>query len=46
MTILLEAPGDNARRDRYGRYLVVPPGGGKPTGYTRATTVAESALSP
>ena len=36
------APGDNARRDRWGRYLVVPPGGGKPTGYTRATTVAKA----
>ena len=42
MTIQLDAPGDNARRDRWGRYLVVPPGGGKPTGYTRATTVAKA----
>jgi len=31
-----------ARRDRWGRYLVVPPGGGKPQGYTRATTVAKT----
>jgi hypothetical protein len=30
------------RRDRYGRYLVVRPKGGKPTGYTRATTVAKA----
>ena len=30
------------RRDRWGRYLVVPPDGGKPTGYTRATTVAKA----
>jgi hypothetical protein len=30
----------DARRDQWGRYLVVPPGGGKPVGYTRATTVA------
>lgn len=29
------------RRDRWGRYLVVPPGGAKPQGYTRATTVAK-----
>lgn len=29
------------RRDQWGRYLVVPPAGGKPTGYTRATTVAK-----
>ncbi len=35
------APSD-ARRDRYGRYLVVPPGGGRPVGYTRATTVAKA----
>ncbi len=31
-----------ARRDRWGRYFVVPPEGGKPIGYTRATTVAKS----
>lgn len=31
-----------ARRDRFGRYLVVPPEGGKPRGYTRATTVAKT----
>ena len=30
------------RRDRWGRYLIVPPGGGKPVGYTRATTVAKT----
>jgi hypothetical protein len=30
------------RRDRFGRYLVVPPTGGKPKGYTRATTVAKA----
>lgn len=29
-------------RDRYGRPMVVPPGGGKPVPYTRATTVAET----
>lgn len=30
------------RRDRWGRYLVLPPEGGKPIGYTRATTVAKA----
>ncbi len=29
-------------RDRYGRPLVVPPSGGKPVAYTRATTIANS----
>ncbi len=29
-------------RDRYGRPLVVPPNGGKPVAYTRATTIANS----
>ncbi len=28
------------RRNHYGQYLVVPPNGGKPVGYKRATTVA------
>ena len=31
------------RRDRWGRYFVVPPEGGKPEGYTRVTTIAKSA---
>jgi hypothetical protein len=30
------------RRDRWGRYLVLPEGGAKPIGYTRATTVAKA----
>lgn len=30
------------RRDQWGRYKVVPPEGGKPKGYTRATTVAKA----
>lgn len=30
------------RRDRWGRYLVLPPEGGKPVGYTRATTIAKT----
>jgi hypothetical protein len=28
------------RRDQWGRYLILPPGGDKPVGYTRATTAA------
>lgn len=32
---------DDTRRDGYGRYLIVPPAGGKPIGYTRATTIAK-----
>jgi len=30
------------QRDRWGRPLIVPPSGGKPVGYTRATTVAKT----
>ena len=30
------------RRDRYGRYLIKPAGGGKPKAYTRATTWAKA----
>jgi hypothetical protein len=33
---------EETRRDQWGRYLVVPPIGGKPLGYTRATTVAKT----
>lgn len=45
--IPLEAMGvypadDKVRRDHYGRYLILPPDGEKPIGYTRATTVAET----
>ena len=32
----------DADRDRWGRPLVIPPGGGKATGYTRATTIAKT----
>ena len=32
----------DADRDRWGRPLVIPPGGGKAVGYTRATTVAKT----
>lgn len=35
-------PTPETRRDRWGRYLVVTPQGGKPIGYTRATTVAKA----
>lgn len=48
MTIALSAEDlaveqlDTTRRDRWGRYMVVPPEGGKPTGYTRATTIAKA----
>jgi hypothetical protein len=31
-----------AQRDRWGRYLITPPDGAKPTGYTRVTTVAKT----
>ena len=30
------------RRDRWGRYVVLPPGGSQPVGYTRATTIAKT----
>lgn len=30
------------QRDRWGRPLIIPPDGGKPVGYTRATTVAKT----
>ena len=38
--IELDTP--TVRRDRWGRYLVLAPGATKPTGYTRATTVAKA----
>ena len=31
----------DTRRDHWGRYLVLPPDGTKPAGYTRATTIAK-----
>jgi hypothetical protein len=33
---------DTTRRDQWGRYLIVPPAGGAPVGYTRVTTVAKA----
>jgi len=44
MTTTFTAPTTTTetRRDRWKRYLVVPPEGGKPIGYTRATTIAKT----
>ena len=43
MTIDLDASAKwEPQRDRWGRPLIVPPDGGKPVGYTRATTVAKT----
>lgn len=43
MSITLDVgQADETRRDRWGRYLVVPPEGGKPVAYTRATTIAKA----
>jgi hypothetical protein len=42
MNIVDELVAEPTRRDRWGRYLVVPPTGGKPVGYTRATTIAKT----
>lgn len=33
---------NDIQRDRYGRPLVTPPGGGKPTAYTRCTTYVDA----
>lgn len=38
----LPAMVDDTRRDRWGRYLVRPPGADRPVGYTRVTTVAKA----
>jgi hypothetical protein len=40
MTISSVAP--EIARDRFGRPLVIPPGGGKPVAYTRATTFVDA----
>ena len=37
----LAEPAETVRRDNYGRYLILPPNGKKPVGYTRATTIAK-----
>lgn len=41
MTIALDTVW-TPQRDRWGRPLIIPPEGGKPVGYTRATTVAKT----
>lgn len=41
MTATTDLLTETTRRDRWGRYLVLPPNGSKPTGYTRATTIAK-----
>jgi hypothetical protein len=38
----LNQPTDETRRDRWGRYQVLPPNGTKLVGYTRATTIAKA----
>lgn len=40
-TDLIDNPEATLQRDRYGRPLVVPPTGGKPTAYTRCTTFVD-----
>jgi len=40
MTEEMEAVGEGPKRDRWGRYLVVPEGGGKAVAMTRATTIS------
>ena len=42
MAIAADARRAETRRDRWGRYLVLPPDGAKPVGYTRVTTVAKT----
>ena len=43
MTVNLDVSAQwEPQRDRWGRPLIIPPGGGKPVGYTRATTVAKT----
>ena len=37
----LNQPQQETRRDRWGRYQVLPPRGDKPVGYPRATTIAK-----
>lgn len=38
MADLFETAGPTVQRDRWGRPLIIPPGGGKPVAYTRCTT--------
>lgn len=41
-TATVTAPTATITRDRFGRPLVIPPDGGKPVAYTRATTLASA----
>jgi len=40
MTETMETVGEGPKRDRFGRYLIVPEGGGKAVAMTRATTIS------
>lgn len=40
MTDTMETVGEGPKRDRFGRYLIVPEGGGKAVAMTRATTIS------
>lgn len=42
MAVAADARRMETRRDRWGRYLVVPPDTAKPAGYTRVTTIAKT----
>jgi hypothetical protein len=42
MSDILETIKPEPDRDRWGRYLITPAGGGKPKAYTRATTIADT----
>lgn len=42
MSTQFVGPGKGVTRDRYGRPLIIPPHGGDPIGYTRATTYADA----
>jgi hypothetical protein len=41
MTTTLNPPAATINRDRWGRPLIIPPGGGKPIAYTRASTLGK-----
>lgn len=42
MSITLDAPSVEPNRDRWGRPLITPPGGGKAIAYTRVSTLAKT----
>ena len=42
MFATIQTSADNIKRDRWGRPMIVPPGGGKPVGYTRVSTLAKA----